>query len=670
VPKSLKNLVHSYSDKAWQIVNVQNKAQVVTGIARLQVRNLMEAVVTRYSAEAAAQDAEPAPTPVQPKFPRPVSATDPVTTVITEPYDDRVKQAMQIADQELRYAARRGGIKDVKMISVAQDANGGDGLHFTYTWNLGLPEDTAPSVTLRMGKDAVSGVPKLVGATVYGLVDLSDQRTDHFMSYRFPVFRGMKEIQEETTIADPHSIQAARLSSLDKGMSAPEAPYSSKLKVRGYRGGLNEPAIMGEENATRCHDPGPMHPGTWELKLGLLIDGGWRSLLPGRLGATTLHATVRIDQRAEPTLAPNPDWVFTNEAQPPIEGKTGWVAMDGHQHSGDRSGDANSHIALNILEAIRRKLDAMLFSDHNNIGIAGLKPDPRIILPRAEELTTPSGHFIILGAKERIVPWDGDRTKTFDELRQEAEAQGAVFIIAHAEELLGKTNGPKIRGLAGTMGLQMIVGRPGSNKKIGFEIHNGNRRGGGGVYDRLSRKLLMELQDLGYHVVLSAGSDDHSGGATSGFWGTHLSQPVVLAHVDEGSEAGIIDAFKNGRTQVSRSGPDDVRSELTYSVPRVGDTLYAHKAEVGITVDHAMGQYVRLVSNTGNVVAEGKIDKDEGYTFKHTVTAPSDGEAWYMWEIFNRSEMPTALGKVINPIAGRFVEQVRNVHSAFYLRKP
>ena len=130
---------------------------------------------------------------------------------------------------------------------------------------------------------------------------------------------------------------------LDWGVGSPDG-------VRGWGGGLTEPAVIGVDESSRGYLAGPITPGTWHVIVG-----------KAQLGGTPGHYTIDVTLRDAPTLTPGPRAAW----QPIVLSTTRrWYAGDFHVHSRD-SGDADATLDEIVDLARQRGLDFVVLSDHN-----------------------------------------------------------------------------------------------------------------------------------------------------------------------------------------------------------------------------------------------------------------------------------------------------------------
>src|SRR5690606_8035217 len=100
---------------------------------------------------------------------------------------------------------------------------------------------------------------------------------------------------------------------LDWGLRDPDG-------FRGWGGGNTEPAIVGEQAASRSYLPGPIAAGEWAVLIG-----------QARIAETPARYRIEIVFRTTPTLAPQPE----RSPYAPVALRAGpaWFAGDFHVHS-------------------------------------------------------------------------------------------------------------------------------------------------------------------------------------------------------------------------------------------------------------------------------------------------------------------------------------------------
>ena len=198
---------------------------------------------------------------------------------------------------------------------------------------------------------------------------------------------------------------------------------------RGWGGGNAEPAVVGEQAASRSYLPGPLPAGTWRVLVGKakLLE------LPARY---RLEVTLRTEPTLPPQTARQP-----YVPPPPLSKEARWYAGDLHVHSRE-SGDAQPSLDEIATFARGRGLDFVFVSDHNTASHLGLLPDaqsrhPGLLLLPSVEFTTYAGHANGLGATSyvdlRLGGVDGGITEAVSRFH----AQGALFSVNHPALDLG-----------------------------------------------------------------------------------------------------------------------------------------------------------------------------------------------------------------------------------------
>jgi hypothetical protein len=660
VPNSLRDRLNGYSDKIWQYSHYQHKGYLLTEAVKFLIRTLMEAVVTRLSKEAALRDAPATAGSMQPPL---TDIPNPVVTKPTVPVDPKTEpEVIAAATAELAGQA-------VQLESIGKDADGL--LHATF--REAPSRDFIPSAftVVHVRKDP-SG-PAVLGSTIRRLLELKGEG-NHFKDVGFIVTPGTKEIQLEHELKEPDTYQPSRLFVLDKALIG---TGSDQTDIRGYGGGLSEPSVINEHNASRSFLPGPMTPGGWRVKVGEFFNPGWRGLIPSWVGvAPKLHCEIKIELRKEPTLAPRPQSSPGEPATNPRFNQAGRFVGDLHVHS-EHSTDSHSHRELDSKYAEDRQLDFVTFAEHNTTDgqdrLAELQSqNPNIYFPTALEYTTPLGHAVVIGVKRIIAPWIGERVKPLADFLREIHAEGGVVSLAHMGSALGYTRGARAYGTAPSLGFQMRIDPPtGAEDMIdATEVYNSKRTGFASLYDALNKRIHWKILDMKHHAAVTTGSDDHEGGTTKGLLGSNEGTPAMAVDVPKFDTENVAGAIRDNRTQGLRSGVHDVQVDCTTSVPLTGDTLYAAQADLGITVHGAQGMELRLRTNGGKVAAKTRVTSDS-FSFTHTVVAPPEGESWYQWEVLDREQLPIRfVGKVVDWLLGGLVAQGRNIHSALFLRRP
>lgn len=335
---------------------------------------------------------------------------------------------------------------------------------------------------------------------------------------------------------------------LDFGLHDAEGRY------RGWGGGNEEPAVVGEQSASRSYLPGPLPAGTWRV----LVGKAKVESLPARY---RLEITLR-ETPSLPAQADRRDYV----SAAPLAASPRWYAGDLHVHSRE-SGDARPSLDDIAAFAKSRGLDFVFLSDHNTVShldfISGaqLRAEGVLLLPSVE-FTTYAGHANGLGATRYVDLRLGGADGGIVEAVRQFHAQGALFSVNHPALDLGNV-------CIGCAWRQRLP----RDQVDAVEIQTGRYSVSGVQFFDKAVQFWESVLETGKHAPAVGGSDDHRGGQSNTGLDSAIGSPTTLVFADELSEAAILSAIRAGRTVVKLEGPDDPMVELTSGSARVGDTV-------------------------------------------------------------------------------------------------
>lgn len=390
---------------------------------------------------------------------------------------------------------------------------------------------------------------------------------------------------------------------LDWGLEDPDG-------FRGWGGGNEEPAIVGEDAASRSYLAGPLPAGTWNLIIG-------KALVASAPAAYTATAILR----EEATLEPQPERQPYAPA-PALEEGARWYAGDLHVHSRE-SGDARPAIDEIAQFARERGLDFVELSDHNTtsqldflVDAQGRHPD--VLLLPGVEYTTYDGHANGIGATAFVDHKIGLDGLTIDDAIAAFAAQGALFSLNHPTLALGN----RCLGCEWTHDVDAA-------DVDAVEIATG------GAYPFFMDSAIAlwdELCATGAHVAAIGGSDDHRAGQDLDSFQDPMGEPTTMVLAERLDAASIVEGIRRGRTVV-RITQDDPMVELTSDPPLDGDAVSARRAILSATITGPVrdGLVARFVKN-GTPLDEVDLGAEpEPLTLE--VEPPAAGEDRYRVEI-------------------------------------
>ncbi|MFW6051542.1 MAG: CehA/McbA family metallohydrolase [Myxococcota bacterium] len=432
------------------------------------------------------------------------------------------------------------------------------------------------------------------------LMDNVPAEGDYFL-IPFEVPEGTVEIR-----VDHSDLSEANI--LDWGLFDPNG-------FRGYGGGNPEPAIVGEEAASRSYLPGPLPAGTWHVYVG-------KAKIAEEPARYCVDITLR-DAEAGPTLPAQPERA-PYEPAAPLATEARWYAGDFHVHSRE-SGDARPTLDEIATFAKDRGLDFVMLSDHNTVSQLELYADaqarhPSLLFVPGIEVTTYQGHAHAMGATEWVDHRLGHEGLTADMIADAVHAQDALFAIAHPALAIGD----------GCIGCAWTA--PVDAEKIdGLEIQTGAYSVTGALFFDDAIELWEDRTLEGAHVTAIGGSDDHKAGQDLGALDSPIGSPTTMVWAEELSAAAILGGVRDGRTVVKLQGPDDPMVELEPDDPRDGDTVTADETVLRMRVRGGDGTTLYLVEN--GVRGDPIPVMGDPFEVERTVQAPPSGEAFYRAEL-------------------------------------
>lgn len=357
---------------------------------------------------------------------------------------------------------------------------------------------------------------------------------------------------------------------LDIGLFDPRGIAPSSLGFRGWSGSNKLAFSLTERWATPPYVAGPIAPGRWHVLLG-----------PYKVGPRGCEYRVAVTFGDDPG-APDahPTEAVAQRPDLPAAAEPGWLRGDLHCHT--RYSDGDAWPAEMLAEAVRRGLDFLGVTDHNQVGhhadyAAVRGPDLPIVLPGVE-VTTYGGH------------WNAWGTDTWWDFREPTSAAvGRTMHAAAAAGALVSVNHPKPYGppweYPDALGYHAV------------EVWNG-------AWEGLNQAALRWWEGglrAGRRLVALGGSDTHHL-RTPDPDPRHargLGTPTTWVQADR-SPASVLAALRAGRAFVSRA-PD-------------GPQLYLHTdadtQEVRWRVVGGRGAALVLVS-AGGVAHAARVGSDD-----------------------------------------------------------
>ena len=427
--------------------------------------------------------------------------------------------------------------------------------------------------------------------------EVPDDGLDHFF-VPFDVPKGIVEIEVR------HEDDSAT-NILDWGLYDPDG-------FRGWGGGNSEPAIVGEEAASRSYVPGPIEPGPWQVVVG-------KAQIMEPPGAYTIEILLRDTA----TLKPQTRTPYEH-AEALVEGLD-WYAGDFHVHS-EQSGDARPPLDEIGTFARQRGVDFVVISDHNvhtaQDFFAEVQPGhPELLFVPGVEFTTYAGHANAIGATAWVDHKIGQPDVTIE----------AAFAAYHDQDAIVSINHPALDLGALCIGCAWEHEVDGATIDA-VEIATGGLEPFGFMFVDDAIDLWDGLCAEGYHVAAIGGSDDHKAGVDLNQFQSPIGDPTTLVLAQRLDVPSILEGVRNGRTVVKLQGPDDPTVTFDAVEEITADTIAANDVTFVAQVQGGEGQEIRLVRN-GEAEPLQVVDGDP-YEAQWTVSAPEDGEDRYRVELF------------------------------------
>lgn len=426
--------------------------------------------------------------------------------------------------------------------------------------------------------------------------EVPDDGLDHFF-VPFDVSAGTVEIEIR------HE-DDSRLNVLDWGLMGPDG-------FRGWGGGNGEPAIVGEEAASRSYIPGPIEPGQWHVIVG-----------KARIGEPPGGYVIEVVLRDAATLRPQSRTLY--EHAPALSEGPGWYAGDFHVHSRE-SGDARPPLDEIGTFAADRGLDFVVVSDHNvhtaQDFFGEVQPQhPSLLFVPGVEFTTYAGHGNGVGATQWVDHKLGQPGVTLQAAIAAYHDQDALFAINHPVQDLGP----------------LCIGCAWEHEVDGatidaVEIASGGLEPFGAQFSDAAIEFWDDLCAQGHHVAAIGGSDDHKAGVDLNMFQSPIGDATTLVWAQRLDVPSILAGVRDGRTVVKLQGPDDPSLFFDAVQPIEGDTIAAAEVTLLATVQGGDGQELRLVHD-GESTELVSID-DDPFEVQWTVDPPSTGQERYRVEV-------------------------------------
>jgi hypothetical protein len=405
-----------------------------------------------------------------------------------------------------------------------------------------------------------------------GTLTGGDNQTWRLVPFDVPVGTTRITVDFDYTTRDAHT-------TIDLGLLGPDG-FRGQGGFRGWSGGNKHSFTISASDATPSYLPGPIHPGKWNLLLGI------PNIRPDTKAEFT--ADVRFAREGVDVGAPV-------QSEPVLRGEPGWYRGDLHMHTAHSDGSCLSRrrqrvpcpLFLTAKTASDRGLDFIAITDHNTISHADamreLQPyfDDLLLIP-GREITTFQGHANLFGSVAMLDFRVGSAdVPSWNALLGNVEHTGGVISINHPV----RPSGEQCMGCGWTPQGDIDYGR-----MQAVEVVNGLDADTpfSGI------KFWEHLLDQGYRLTALGGSDNHD--ALLGTIGT----PTTVIYADMLSQAEIVAGIRRGRVFIDVAGTRDRSLDLTA-------TADAQTAHMGDTLRVRRGARVRFEGSVSGV-AGGEVE--------------------------------------------------------------
>lgn len=395
---------------------------------------------------------------------------------------------------------------------------------------------------------------------------------------------------------------------------------------RGFRGNAHrhtphEEVCITAGYATAGFLPGPLPAGRWLAQLAL------QAVLPSDPPCrATLDITIDPAVPGGPVALPArlPAWE-------PVSAQPGWYRGELHSHTIHSDGE-RSFPEL-VADARDRGLDFLAVTDHNTLSALAETEstalDGLLLIP-GMELTTFLGHAVVLGLR-RWIDWrTGYDGWTMEDAARAAHAAGALFIVAHPNDI-GSPRCTGCRWEYAGFNLDMADA---------LEIWNSAWPGEEGANQKTLEQWRAMQAGPGF-LPATCGADYHN----LGNWGEGI--PAVYVYASSLSVPAILESIRAGRLIIS-CGPKLGVQAFAAGGASAGVGEYLDPGEARIETnweDAPAGARLDVRTPAGvaaSVPAEGQGSRSDN------LKLPPGGRIWA--ELFSAEG---ALLAITNPVLAR-----------------
>lgn len=357
-----------------------------------------------------------------------------------------------------------------------------------------------------------------------GTVTRADKQASDYRLVPFDVPPGAQRLRVEYAYAGnaPAAEGFGERPVLDIGAFDPRgSAFLAGQGFRGWSGGARSAFEIGPFEATPGYLPGPIHPGRWQILLGLY-----------RIPSAGCRYEITITLSFEPMPAPAPQSACPD---PPRSAQARWYAGDLHNHT--HHSDAVGSLAELAAAARTWGLDFIAVTEHNttsHIPLLGKHQADGLLLIPGQEITTYYGHANSWGT-----------TGWYDFRCRDAGDMARVAHTVHAAGSLFSINHPQDKGSPWTYGLLELADC--------VEVWQGP------WLPHNAEALALWDGELarGHRVVGVGGSDNHQGLESHIRAGRHIGLPTTWVHAEALTPAAILAGIRAGHVMIAQgaAGP-------------------------------------------------------------------------------------------------------------------
>ena len=441
-----------------------------------------------------------------------------------------------------------------------------------------------------------------------GSVTPADKAADDYLLLPFEVPPGLSRltVSYEYSKAVSAALPAGSGNVVDIGVFDPRGcQFLRGEGFRGWSGSDPREFTISPTEATPGYLPGPIHPGTWHIILGLyriLPEGcDYRLTIVGQPG----------EMLPPPESSPLAATVLSREAR--------WYRGDLQTHT--HHSDGTGSLADLAAAAQARGLDFVAVTEHNTVShlpyLAQAGGDDLLLIP-SQEITTYYGHANAWG----IQSWQEFRCR-------DNATMARIIDAVHASGVLFSVNHPKDNGPAWEYSPDL----PFDCVEAWQGLWAANNHQSLDFWDSLLRR--------GRRVVAVGGSDKHVAPFTGETSHYDLGTPTTWVYAEELSAAGILGGIQAGHVFIST---DPQGPELYLTADADGDGLYegimgdevviaaGRPVMLRAQVVGGRGLVLRIVSGEG--VKRLPVESDD---FVHRWQAKPKGDTFYRLELVEPS---------------------------------